>query len=77
MASNNNTNTPDAGQRESAGPDLSALVEKFGLLVHAAAIGEDCDADRMSALITVLQRETVRVHRGSSASAATSTDARP
>eukprot|EP00965_Chrysotila_dentata_P080225 2647027-Pleurochrysis_carterae.AAC.1 len=31
----------------------------------------------MSALVTVLQQETVRAHGGSSALAATSTDARP
>eukprot|EP00965_Chrysotila_dentata_P166137 5485802-Pleurochrysis_carterae.AAC.1 len=77
MASINNTGTPDAGQRESAGPNLSALMEEFALLVHAAAIGVDYNADRMSALVTVLQRETVRAHGGSSAPAATSTDARP
>eukprot|EP00965_Chrysotila_dentata_P063379 2100466-Pleurochrysis_carterae.AAC.1 len=66
MASNNNTDTLDAGQRESAGPDLSALVEELGLLVHAAVMGEDYDADRISALVTVLHRETVRAHGGSS-----------
>eukprot|EP00965_Chrysotila_dentata_P237748 6202100-Pleurochrysis_carterae.AAC.1 len=38
MASNNNTDTPDAGQRESAGPNLSTLVGELALLVHAAAI---------------------------------------
>eukprot|EP00965_Chrysotila_dentata_P233496 6199613-Pleurochrysis_carterae.AAC.1 len=59
MASNNNTNKPDAGRRESAGPSLSALVGELALLVHAAAIGEEHNADRMSALATALQRETV------------------
>eukprot|EP00965_Chrysotila_dentata_P242917 6205132-Pleurochrysis_carterae.AAC.1 len=61
MASNNNTDTPDAGQRESAGPNLSAnlsaLVGELALLVHAAASGEDYDAGRFA---TALQRETVR-----------------
>eukprot|EP00965_Chrysotila_dentata_P062430 2068996-Pleurochrysis_carterae.AAC.1 len=47
MASNKNTYTPDASQRKSAGPDLSALVGELALWVHAAAIGEDYDADRM------------------------------
>eukprot|EP00965_Chrysotila_dentata_P133343 4408627-Pleurochrysis_carterae.AAC.1 len=60
MASNNNADTPDAGQRESAGPKLSALVGELALLVHAAAIGEEYDADRMSALATALQRESAR-----------------
>eukprot|EP00965_Chrysotila_dentata_P007123 232296-Pleurochrysis_carterae.AAC.1 len=60
MASNNNTDTPDAGQRESAGHNLSALVEELALLVHAAATGEDYDADRMNALATALQPETMR-----------------
>eukprot|EP00965_Chrysotila_dentata_P136969 4530359-Pleurochrysis_carterae.AAC.1 len=60
MASNNNTDTPDAGRRESAGPNLSPLVGELALLVHAAAIGENYDAGRVRALATALQRETVR-----------------
>eukprot|EP00965_Chrysotila_dentata_P089881 2966846-Pleurochrysis_carterae.AAC.1 len=32
---------------ESAGPNLSAVVRELALLVHAAAIDEDYDADRM------------------------------
>eukprot|EP00965_Chrysotila_dentata_P089843 2965644-Pleurochrysis_carterae.AAC.1 len=52
MASNDNTDRPDASQRESASPNLSALVGELALLVHAAAIGEHYDADRMSALAT-------------------------
>eukprot|EP00965_Chrysotila_dentata_P188754 6172931-Pleurochrysis_carterae.AAC.1 len=74
MASNTNTDTPDAGQLESAGPNLSALVGELASLVHAAAIGEDHDADRISALATALQRETARERGRSSAHAATSTD---
>eukprot|EP00965_Chrysotila_dentata_P111819 3697991-Pleurochrysis_carterae.AAC.1 len=74
MASNNNTDTPDAGQRRFAGPNLSALVGELALLVHAAAIGEDCDADRKSALATALHWETARERGRSSAPAATSTD---
>eukprot|EP00965_Chrysotila_dentata_P021141 699993-Pleurochrysis_carterae.AAC.1 len=77
MASNNNTDTRDAGQRESAGANLSALVEELALLVHAAAIGENYDADRMSVLANVLQRETARERRRSSVPAATSTDVLP
>eukprot|EP00965_Chrysotila_dentata_P000969 31275-Pleurochrysis_carterae.AAC.1 len=78
MASNKNTDTPDAGQRESAGPNLSALVAELALrLVHAAAIGGDYDADRMSVLATALQRETVRERGRSSAPATTSTDILP
>eukprot|EP00965_Chrysotila_dentata_P118434 3915494-Pleurochrysis_carterae.AAC.1 len=77
MASNNNTDTPDASQREFAGPNLSALVGKLALLVHAAAIGDDYDADRMSALDTALQRETAREQGRSSAPAAISTDVLP
>eukprot|EP00965_Chrysotila_dentata_P001387 45338-Pleurochrysis_carterae.AAC.1 len=78
MASSNNTDTaPDAGQRESAGPNLSALVGELALLVHAAAIGEDYNADKMSALATSLQRETARERGRSFAPAATSTDVLP
>eukprot|EP00965_Chrysotila_dentata_P011257 366498-Pleurochrysis_carterae.AAC.1 len=77
MASSKNTDTPDAGRRESAGHNLSALVGKLALLVHAAAIGGDYDADRMSALAIVLQRETVRELGRFSAPAATSTDVLP
>eukprot|EP00965_Chrysotila_dentata_P160640 5304342-Pleurochrysis_carterae.AAC.1 len=77
MASKNNTDTPDAGQRELAGPNLSALVGELALLLHAAAIGENYDADRISALATALQRETARERVRSSAPAATSTDVLP
>eukprot|EP00965_Chrysotila_dentata_P083604 2758604-Pleurochrysis_carterae.AAC.1 len=77
MASSRGTGTPDAGQRESAGPNLSALVGELALLVHAAAVGGDYDADRISALATALQRETVRERGMSSAPAATSTAVLP
>eukprot|EP00965_Chrysotila_dentata_P029749 988875-Pleurochrysis_carterae.AAC.1 len=71
MASNKNTDTPDAGQRESAG---FALMGELALLEHAAAIGEDYDIGRMSARATALQRKTARERGRSSAPAATSTD---
>eukprot|EP00965_Chrysotila_dentata_P039996 1328531-Pleurochrysis_carterae.AAC.2 len=66
-----------AGQREFAGPNLSALVGELALLVHAAAICEDYDADRMSAIATALQRETARESWRSFAPAGTSTDVLP
>eukprot|EP00965_Chrysotila_dentata_P198612 6178904-Pleurochrysis_carterae.AAC.1 len=77
MASNRNTDTLDAGQRESAGPNLSALVRELAVFVHAAAIGGDYDADRMIALATALQRETPRERGRSAAPAATYTDVLP
>eukprot|EP00965_Chrysotila_dentata_P007975 260108-Pleurochrysis_carterae.AAC.1 len=78
MASNKNTDMPNAGQRKSAaGPNLSALVGKLALLVHEAAIGGDYDADRMSALATAIQCETARERGRSSAAAAPSTNVLP
>eukprot|EP00965_Chrysotila_dentata_P151132 4995216-Pleurochrysis_carterae.AAC.1 len=78
MAPNNNTDTPHAGQTRVRWPQyLSALVGELALLVHAAAIGEDYDADRMGALATALQREMARERGRSSAPAASSTDVLP
>eukprot|EP00965_Chrysotila_dentata_P052220 1732646-Pleurochrysis_carterae.AAC.1 len=72
-ASSEDTETPDAGQRVSAGPNLSALVGELALLVHVAAVGGDHDADRISTFATTLQRETARECGRPSAPAAAST----
>eukprot|EP00965_Chrysotila_dentata_P153354 5069139-Pleurochrysis_carterae.AAC.1 len=77
MASNEDTGTPKAGQRELAGLNLSELVGALSLLVHVTAIGGDYDADSMSALATALQRQTVQERGWSSASAATSSAVLP
>eukprot|EP00965_Chrysotila_dentata_P052875 1753597-Pleurochrysis_carterae.AAC.1 len=78
MAFNEGTSTPDARQRESAGLRLSELVMgERSLLMHAAAIGGNYDAVRMSALATTLQRETAQERKRSSAPAATCTAVLP
>eukprot|EP00965_Chrysotila_dentata_P209643 6185411-Pleurochrysis_carterae.AAC.9 len=76
MASNKDTDTLDAGQHESAGLNLSALGRELSLLVQAAAIVGDYNANRMSALATTLQRET-RDCRRFAAPAATSAAVEP
>eukprot|EP00965_Chrysotila_dentata_P175594 5796830-Pleurochrysis_carterae.AAC.1 len=77
MASNEGTGTPKARQRESTALNLGELLRELSLLLYAAAIGRDHDADRKIAIATTIQRETAQECGWSSAPAATSTAVLP
>eukprot|EP00965_Chrysotila_dentata_P115325 3811866-Pleurochrysis_carterae.AAC.1 len=55
MASDEGAGTPDERQRNLASLNLRELAGELSLLAHAAAIGEDNDADRMNVLANALR----------------------
>eukprot|EP00965_Chrysotila_dentata_P141124 4664533-Pleurochrysis_carterae.AAC.1 len=73
MAPKGSTGSPKAGQRESTALNLSKLLRELSLLLHAAAIGRDYDANRMIAIATTIHREMAQERGWSSAPAATTT----
>eukprot|EP00965_Chrysotila_dentata_P125135 4135971-Pleurochrysis_carterae.AAC.1 len=57
LASGEGAGTPDERQLNLASLNLNKLAGELSLLLHAAAIGRDYDADRMIAITTAIKRE--------------------